>query len=132
MTVVELSQLYYLNKEIQIDQQRLEELRKGIIAGVPMTRSAKSVPEWYTAGIAELIKLIAAKRRRCVRERDRLERYIDGIEDSLTRMIFTLRFVKGLSWLQTSFQIGGANSDVNIRQICYRHLKKTDSEGRRG
>lgn len=129
MTLKELSQLYYLNREIEMDRRRLEEQRAKSESpgsprfdGMPKSRSAVSKVERYAAEIADLEAIIAAKRQQCIHERNRLERYIADIDDSLTRQIFKLRFVDGLSWLRVAQRIGSTEKNVSI--ICYRYIKK--------
>lgn len=129
MTLKELSQLYYLNREIEMDRRRLEELRAKSESpgsprfdGMPKSRSTVSKVERYAAEIADLEAIIAAKRQLCIHERNRLERYIADIDDSLTRQIFKLRFVDGLSWLRVAQRIGSTEKNVSI--ICYRYIKK--------
>lgn len=130
MTLKELSQLYYINKEIDSDMQRLEELRLAVsspssskISGMPFSGSRINITENILAEIIELESIINNKINRCVEERARLERYICGISDSLTRQIFTLRFIKCFSWRQVAFTVGGNNTEDSVKKICYRYLK---------
>lgn len=129
MTLKELSQLYYLNREIEMDQQRLEELRTKASApgspnydGMPKSPSYENRLERYIAEIVDLEAIISAKITQCVHERNRLERYIADIPDSLTRQVFTLRFINGLTWLQVACSIGN-NTEQSVKMICYRYIK---------
>ncbi len=133
MTLKELSQLYYLNREIEMDQQRLEELRAKASApgspnydGMPKSPSYENRLERYIAEIVDLEAIISAKITQCIHERNRLERYIADIPDSLTRQIFTLRFINGLSWLQVAYSIGGNNTEQGVKMICYRYIKNSN------
>jgi len=131
MTLKELSQLYYLNREIEMDRRRLEELRAKVegpsaprLTGMPRSTDVESKLERHVADIVDLSAIIAAKQQQCIHERNRLERYISDIDDSLTRMIFTLRFINGLSWMQVAAHIGGGNTEEGIKKTCYRFLDK--------
>jgi hypothetical protein len=136
MTLKELSQLYHLNREIEMDQRRLEELR--VKASSPSGPNLTGMPgggnsldsrlDRYIAEIVDLEAIISAKVTLCIHERSRLERYIADIPDSLTRQIFTFRFVSGLSWEQVAAQIGGYNTAKNLSNICYRYIEKTKDE----
>lgn len=133
MTLKELSQLYYLNREIEIDQERLEALRARASApgspsydGMPKSPSFDNRLERLCAEIIDLEAIISAKVIQCVHERNRLERYIADIPDSLTRQIFTLRFVNGLTWDACAAHIGGMNTGKNLSNICYRYIKSTN------
>ena len=129
MTLKELSQLYYLRKEIEMDKQRLEALRTKAQSpasassdGAPRTQNTVSRVERYTAAIVELEAVIAAKREQCIYERARLEKYIAEIPDSYIRQIFTYRFVNGLSWVTVSIRLGGKNTADGVKKACYRYL----------
>lgn len=133
MTLKELSQLYYLNREIEMDKERLEALRARASApgspnydGMPKSPSYENRLERYIAEIVDLEAIISAKITQCIHERNRLERYIADIPDSLTRQIFTLRFINGLSWLQVAYSIGGNNTEQGVKMICYRYIKNSN------
>lgn len=135
MTVKELSQLYYLNREIEMDKARLEKLRARIsgltspnLSGMPRGSGSGNGIESCIAEIVDLEAIISAKVTQCMHERNRLERYIAGIPDSLTRQIFALRFINGLSWVQVAFSVGGGNTEEGVRQRVYRHLKADDAK----
>lgn len=139
MTLKELSQLYYLNREIERDKQRLEALRSKStslsgqsLTGMPSGTSIDgSSIDRYIAEIVDLEAIISAKITQCLHERNRLERYIADIPDSLTRQIFTLRFINGLSWVQVAMHIGGGISVSSVKMICIRHIDKENNEKER-
>lgn len=131
MTLRELSQLYYLSREIEHDKRELARLkwesvspRTQRLTGLPHGGGHENITEQKIAAIVDLEAIIRAKIARCMYERNRLERYIAEIPDSLTRQIFTLRFVKGFSWVQVAMHVGGNNTENSVKMICYRYLKK--------
>lgn len=129
MTLKDLSQLYYLNREIEMDTERLARLEAKTLPGIQILTGMPKVPgtadktAQYAAEISDLRGIIEAKQRQCIYERSRLERYIADIPDSLTRQIFTLRFVNGLRWDQVAACIGGNNTEAGVKMICYRYIK---------
>ncbi len=130
MTLKELSQLYYLNREIEMDKARLARLREKIavpsipkLTGMPGGGGEGDSLARHIAEIVDLEAIISAKLTQCIHERSRLERYIADIPDSLTRQIFTLRFVDGLPWLQVALSVGGGNTEASAKMMCYRYIK---------
>lgn len=132
MTIKELSQLYHLNREIEMDKRRLDELE--LLASSPKAQNLDGIPHAPGYGdalarcVAEIVDLkaiISAKQQQCIYERNRLERYISSIPDSLTRQIFALRFINGLNWHQTAMHVGGGNTDESVRKRVYRYLQST-------
>lgn len=127
MTKKELSQLYYLNREIEQDKRRLQELEDAStgtaakITGLPHIGGISD----KTAIAAEIVDcraVIKAKTELSVVEYNRLNRYIASVRDSLIRQILTFRFVNGLSWRQVAENIGGGNTAESVRKICERYL----------
>lgn len=127
MTKKELSQLYYLNREVEQLQERCEELRgavekvTSIITDMPRGGQRNDLKD----ELIDLIDLLALKQKQCLIEQSRIERYINNIPDSLTRQIFALRFINGLSWRQVAFSVGGGNTEESVRQLAHRYLKKS-------
>jgi hypothetical protein len=130
MTLKELSQLYWLNREIELDKEQLEALiAKAEGPGALLSRMPRAgIPSdrlsLYAAEIADLRGILEEKIARCLHECNRLMRYIDGVPDARLRMILTLRFVKGLSWGQTAAGVGGGNTVGGIKKTVYRFLCK--------
>jgi hypothetical protein len=131
MTLKELSQLYYLDREIKLDRERLAELRSDLMNpkspsydGMPKSPNPDPAMERCVAEIADLEAIIQAKIEQRIYERSRLERYISDIPDSLTRQIFTLRFVDGLKWEEVADKVGGHNTGYSVKKICYRFIAK--------
>ncbi|NMW84238.1 hypothetical protein HKO22_00575 [Peptoniphilus sp. AGMB00490] len=59
--------------------------------------------------------------RRCKKLRLEIEEFIDGIEDSRTRLVFQLRYIEGKSWVYISRQLGSSNESY-ARMIHNRFL----------
>ena len=132
MTLKELSQLYYLDKEIELDRERLAELRANLLCprspdydGMPRNPNPENALERCVAEIVDLEDVIRAKIEQRIYERARLERYISDIPDSLTRQIFTLRFIEGLTWEDVAAKAGGNNTAKNCSNICYRYIRQS-------
>lgn len=163
MTVKELSQLYWLNREIESDQERLAsldaEIRKDeeqlasleVKASSPSGPNYDGMPKSPTYGnplentVIRIIELkniierkkalrsdcamtIQAKQILCLTERNKLERYIADLPDSLLRMIFTFRFINGLTWAQVSEHIGVRTTEDSVKKMCYRYLAEQNKE----
>lgn len=130
MTKQELSQLYYLNREIEQLKSRIVELECAAtsstsrITGLPHATGVSDKVGKYAAEIGDLKELLDLNLKKCFYELNRLNRYIESIEDSQIRMIITLRYVNGLSWRQIAFSIGGGNTEDGVKKLAYRYLKK--------
>lgn len=122
MTKQELSQLYWLRKEIADGKARLAELESAAagravqITGLP-----------HIAGLAardDRLAVLLARQRELVRERvrasidayNRLSGFIASVQDAQMREILTLRYVKGLSWQRVAFAIGESDESYPRRR----------------
>jgi hypothetical protein len=105
----ELSTLYYLTKELEEEQRRLDRLE---------TENGTKAQK------AAVRAIIRERRSRIWEERRRLERWIADIPDSLTRRVFTLRFVEGKSWLQVAMAVGGDNTADTVRKMAKRYAER--------
>lgn len=130
MTIKELSQLYHLRREVEMERQRLAALEERALpgaqrlSGLPGSSRGQDKLGNAAAEIADLRALIEQKLRRCLAEQQRLEAYIAGIEDSFVRQIFTCRFVEGMSWRQVADKVGGRNTADGVRKLSKRFLLK--------
>jgi hypothetical protein len=130
LTSKELSQLYWLNREIEQDKQKLAELKAASIdtsskiTGLPHA-SGTSDKTSLAVEIVYLQGVIDAKLQQLYYEYNRLTAYISGIEDSYIRQIVTLRCVNGLNWHQVAMHIGGGNTSESVRQVFSRYIRKS-------
>ena len=130
MTKKELSQLYYLNREIEEQQRRLAELEAvatsctATITGLPRTSGVADKLAKYAIEIADLKALLDLNLKKCFYELSRLNRYIQSVDDSQMRMILSLRYINGFSWRQIAFSIGGGNTEDGVRKAHDRFLNK--------
>ena len=130
MTKKELSQLYYLKKEIRQLEQRIRELETAAtsctskITGLPQGPGINDKIGNYAAQIADLKSLLDLNLKKCFYELNRLDRYIQSVDDPLLRQIMTYRFINGYSWSKISYTIGGNNTPDGLRIKMMRFLRK--------
>jgi hypothetical protein len=131
VTKQELSQLYYLNHEIEEEKHKLEELEAAAtnittkITGMPHMTGVSRKSESMAILIAEQRQLVELKTEQLIIEYNRLNRYIASIEDSQMRLIMSYRFVNGLPWNQVAANIGGNNTADSVKKACYRFLAES-------
>lgn len=130
MTKKELSQLYYLKREIREQQKRLEELETAAtsctakITGMPHGTGINDKIGKYAAQIADLKGLLDLNLKKCFYELNRINRFIESVQDSEMRMILTLRYMQNLSWSRVAKTMNYQDESVP-RKRHDRFLKKT-------
>ena len=129
MTKKELSQLYYLKKEIKEQQKRLSELEAlatsctAKITGLPNGNGVSDKIANYATEIADLKSLLDLNLKKCFYELNRLDRFISSVKDSEMRIILTLRYSRGLSWQQIAQNMGVLGDGSTERKKHNRFLK---------
>lgn len=126
MTAKELSQLYWLNREIEQEKQRLAELEAAAtntaakITGLPHVAGISDKTA-IAAEIADTRAVIKAKMDLCVVEYNRLNRYIEGVEDSYIRNIMVKRHVKMMSWPEIAGELN--TTEGSVKMAYWRYLR---------
>ena len=129
MTKKELSQLYYLRKEIKEQQRRLSELEAlatsctANVTGIPNGNGISDKVGNYAAQIADLKGLLDLNLKKCFYELNRLDRFISSVKDSEMRIILTLRYSQGLTWQQVAQNMGVLGDGSTERKKHNRFLK---------
>lgn len=124
MTLKELRQYRSLCSEIielraTLKEHKVHETVRGSDSAFPYlthSMSVTGVPE-ATSNI-ELLEEV----RKLEKQKGEIEGFIDSIEDSLTRRIFKMRFIRGWSWVKVAIKTGN-NTSSSVKMICYRYMK---------
>lgn len=125
MTKKELSQLYYLKKEIKEQQKRLSELEAlatsctAKITGLPNGNGVSDKIANYVTEIADLKNLIAKNLAKCIEEYKKLTTFIENIEDSQLRLILTLRYINNFTWQQIAFKLNFCSESIPRKKCKY-------------
>ena len=129
MTKKELSQLYYLKKEIKEQQRRIAELEAAAtkctanISGMPSGKGISDKVDKYAAQIADLKAILDLNLKKSFYELNKLTRYIESIEDSEMKLIFSFRYIQDMSWYEISKNLGSLGDGSTERKKHNRFLK---------
>ena len=93
------------------------------ITGLPHGTGINDKIGNYAAQIADLKVLLDLSLKKCFYELNRLDRYIQSVNDPLVRQIILYLFENHMSWRQIERSIGGNNNSESLRKKLYRYLK---------
>ena len=116
-----LNKLYWIKKEIKQIEEQIKELTvlsAVSFNGMPSGNSVSSPVERFNERLEELTQKLAIKHAESLEEKERIERYIETIEDVEIRVIARARFIECKSWQK----IGDEN--FMDRTTVYRKLNK--------
>lgn len=132
MTKKELSQLYFLNREIEYKKIKVEQLESlaqkctQIMSGMPVDTTVYDKISTQVAEIVDMKQLIELKKLECIYEHRRCVRYIETITSSEIRMILTLRYINGLKWAQVAAHISVYATADSVRKIHDRYMRENE------
>lgn len=92
--------------------------------GMPRTKSVRDKVSTLAIAIVDLEERIAYLKKTIAAEEGDISAWISSIEEPLTRQVFQLRFLCGLSWADVAQTVGGRNTEAGVRMVCYRYLDK--------
>lgn len=123
-----------LNQHLAL-RQRLEKARELLAAleaaagpgaqrldGMPHAHVASDHTGDLAAEIADMETVIEGLQAEVDRSETAVAAWIGTIEDMQTRMIFRLRYARGLTWKEVAALIGGGNTDRGIQVRAYRYI----------
>ena len=134
MTREEALQIYYLSKEVEALQARLNEMRsRGLkspkLDGMPRAPGGVGDPVATQAvREADLEKKIMKLLKRIQRKRREIFEYIENVDDSLLRMIIIFRCVDLCTWDEVASNIGGPVTPDSARMAFNRHFREAEAE----
>ncbi len=129
MTLDELNRHFSRITELNKAKGMLQSLRdaayypKGqVLTGMPHAPGVKDKVGDLGIEIADLEAEIADIEARVEQSAEPVRIFIAGIPDIQIRMIFRLRFSRGLAWKEVAQVLGGGNSEAGVKSAAYRYL----------
>lgn len=129
MTVHDLQELFYLDKLIDAERERLEALREAadvhspILTDMPKAPGARDKTGELVPKIIDEEAAIHENISRYTEMRERLTNYINTLPNARIKLIMILRFMQQKTWQEVADTIGGKETEYSVRNACYRHLK---------
>jgi hypothetical protein len=130
MTKKELSQIYYLNRELEMWQRELEKvqceslIKCQQITDMPRGTGISDKTANRVASIDNIERIINGKLIEIQIQRERIMTYINSIDDSLLRQILFYRHISCMKWGQVAINIGGDNTGDSVRKMHDRFLEE--------
>lgn len=128
MSLQELNEHFELRGELATAQSIRASLHDAIypqspsLTGMPHGSGASDRVGDLAAEIADIDASIERIKAEIARSEERIMAFIAEIDNAQTRLIFRLRFIRGLQWKEVAAVIGGHNTEVGVKTACYRYL----------
>jgi len=131
MTKERLSQLIWLKLEIEELSNRVRKIENALsgrtsrIDSMPWLGGPKDIVGDLIPELGALTDKLLQSRKRAMEEFAVLQTFIDQIDDSQVRLIFTMRYLDGYSWHQVAWRLGGNTAD-SVRMVHNRYLARLE------
>lgn len=128
MTLDELNEHMELRSELKRAERMLESLREAAypaspaLTGMPHASGVKDKVGDLAVEIADMEDEIDRLKREVANREEVILTFIRSVGDPQLRLIFRLRFIRGLTWGEVAAIIGGRNSEDAVKSSVYRFL----------
>lgn len=135
MTLEDLNQHLMLRDELNKAEEMLEALRLAAGPSTPKLTGMLHAPGVsdkvgdLAVEIADLSNRIDELRKEVVEQEIPIEAFVSRIQDNQTRLVFRLRFLRGLSWKEVSQVLGRFTTESSIKTTCYRYFRENPPDG---
>lgn len=132
MTRRQLSQIYYLKKELQMWERELNELiqssqvKAQSIDGIPFQNTGEVSDKVAQTAIKiiEHTEMVEALRFNIAERVREIDEYIMTLDDPLLKQIIQYRCCKLMSWDKVATMVGGNNTADSCRKYFNRKIEK--------
>ena len=134
MTLQELNQHYILRQRLAKAEEMLNSMISAaslgaqVLTGMPHGSGVRDKVGDLAIEIAELDSSADFLRKKIQAQEKAILPFINSIENFQTRMIFRLRFIRGMTWGEVAAVIGGGNTEEAVKSSCYRFLRSCNGE----
>jgi len=124
MTRARLGQYRILCRELALLEDRIK--AQGYVSD--SVRGSTTEPHYTEHAIkitgidAHAMRRLQRKRTAALQERAIIERYVDGVQDGMLRVLITARYIRGASWAEVAKEAGGNNTRDGVRMMVKRFV----------
>lgn len=128
MTLQELSHHFKLRERLERDTDLLKSLEAAacpgaqVLTGMPHASGVRDKVGDLAVEIADLKERIRYLEAEIEAEELEVSRFIAEIPDEQLRVVFRLRFIRGLTWGEVAAVVGGRNTEEAVKASVYRYI----------
>lgn len=129
MTLQELNKHFELREKLAKAHEMLDALRAAacpgaqVLTGMPHAPGVKDKVGDLAVEIADMGERIEFLESEIKASEASILQFIKSIDDDQTRLIFRLRFIRGLSWKEVSQILGKYTTEKSVSEVCYKYLR---------
>lgn len=127
MNIKELSNLFYINKELKRLESELEEISvigATVLDGMPHGTKSGDKVQSLVLKRQTLVEKIVRKQTEYIDEKIRMENFISNIDNPKIRLIVRLRFVEFKSWYDIADEITPEDKELVDRTTPRKYFQR--------
>ena len=136
MTRKNLEQIYYLSKQLEVWQRKLNDIQADValsprvLDGMPYskTNSTGDPTQAKAIKLAEVSKIVEGKIAEIKYAIFEVEEYLAKIDDPLISQIIEFRCRDLMTWDGVAMMVGGNHTAESVRQIYHRYVNNLPKE----
>ena len=128
MTLEEISKYTKLIARLESAEEILKSLQEAVrpgsqvISGMPKSLTVKDKVGNLVVEIDDLKNRIVFLKKEIRREGKKLSEFIEEIHSETLRVIFRMKYFRGLSWMQIAEILGESYTEESVKMVAYRYL----------
>ena len=134
MNIKQLNKLFYIKKDIKHLEEELAELNNlgsAPLSDMPKSESTSDPTSSFVAKKLRIIKKLNKSKETYLNEYEKINDYIEEIDEPEIKLIARLRFIKHLDWYDIAEEISPENKITHWttpRKKLIRYLEKREKE----
>lgn len=134
MTLQELNQHLDLREKLDKAEKLMASLRDAAepgaakLTGMPHAPGVNDKVGDLAVEIADMDARIEYLKAEIQKSEPAILAFIASVDDDQARMVFRLRFIRGMSWKEASAILGKYTSEASVKNACYNYLRAQDEE----
>lgn len=136
MTRQDLEKHLKLRRQLMECRDILQNLKRSVgpgtqaLTGMPHAPGVKDKVGDLATEIAYMERRVAALQAKVDDQAVEVRNFIAGVQDDQMKIILSLRYIRGLTWIEVALVLGGRNTGSGVRSAVWRFFadEPSDSE----
>ena len=134
MTRQELEKHLEMRRQLMECRDILQNLKRSVgpgtqaLTGMPHAPGVKDKVGDLATEIAYMERRVAALQAKVDDQAVEVRNFIAGVQDDQMKIILSLRYIRGLTWIEVALVLGGRNTGSGVRSAVWRFFSDEPSD----
>lgn len=134
MTRQDLEKHLKMRRQLMECRDILQNLKRSVgpgtqaLTGMPHAPGVKDKVGDLATEIAYMERRVAALQAKVDDQAVEVRNFISGVQDDQMKIILSLRYIRGLTWIEVALVLGGRNTGSGVRSAVWRFFSDEPSD----